>query len=473
VDISLKKNLFWDYFGKFGSTIFSLITTSILARILSPEDYGLVGISVAINGIAGIFFNFGLYSAIIQSDELDNKQLSTVFFFNLIIALLLWGIIFYLSPILGRFFEITQIENILTITSIAFLINGLAMVPFALLTKAMRFKTLSIISMIANLISGVIGIILALKGYGVWSLVLQQLLNALFAMFGYYFKANWLPILKFRLQSINAMLRFGFYMFLSGFLDGVFTRIDVFLIGKVFTPATLGFYTRAQGLDSQIRILSSSSLLGVLFPMFSQMKHDKVELKKLFCKFFELVSFSFCFFGGFFFLNSNIIFRLLFGPQWSESAVYFQYFILVGFAYPLSSMTLSLIEAQGDSKSFFRVEIIKKILVTPTYFIAFYFGIKMYLLSYIVFCIVGTFLNVYFATFHIDIRVVDSLMILLRYFLPCIIMVLVILGLSELYTGIDIYVKAGIKAILFMACYFMYNRILQNRGLKYTIELFR
>jgi len=186
-----------------------------------------------------------------------------------------------------------------------------------------------------------------------------------------------------------------------------------------------------------------------------------------------LVIFSFCFFGGFFFLNSNIFFRLLFGPQWSESAVYFQYFILVGFAYPLSSMTLSLIEAQGDSKSFFRVEIIKKILVTPTYFIAFYFGIKMYLLSYIVFCIVGTFLNVYFATFHIDIRVVDSLMILLRYFLPCIIMVLVILGLSELYTGIDIYVKAGIKAILFMACYFMYNRILQNRGLKYTIELFR
>jgi O-antigen/teichoic acid export membrane protein len=347
------------------------------------------------------------------------------------------------------------------------------MVPFALLTKAMRFKTLSIISLISNLLSGIIGIILATSGFGVWSLVFQQLLNALFAMIGYYFKANWFPVLKFKLQSISAMLRFGFYMFLSGLLDGVFTRIDVFLIGKVFSPATLGFYTRAQGLDSQIRILSASSLMGVLFPMFTRIKHDKLELKNLFCKFFELVCFSFCFFGGFFFINSSVIFGLLFGPQWSESAIYFQYLILVGFAYPLSSMTLSLIEAQGDSKSFLRVEIIKKILVTPTYFIAFFYGIKMYLLSYIVFCFVGTFINVYFATFHIAVRVMDTVVILAKYFITSIILVISILAASQFFVWSSIYSEAIVKAFLFTVLYFLYNYIVSNKGLKYTLELIR
>jgi teichuronic acid exporter len=473
MDIAFKKNLFWDYLSKFGNTVFSLITTSILARLLSPADYGLVGISAAVNGIAGIFFNFGLSSAIIQADELDNKQLSTVFYFNQIIAGLLWLILFLGSSAIGNFYKIEQIANILIITSLAFVINGAAMVPNALLAKAMRFKELSIISLISNLMSGIIGVIFALKDFGVWSLVIQQLSNSCFSMIGFYIKAKWFPILYFKLNSIRSMLRFGFYMFLSGFLDGIFSRIDIFLIGKVFSPATLGMYTRAQGLDSQIRILSASSLTGVLFPMFTKMKHDKEELKKLYYKFFELVSFSFCFFGGFFFLNADFMFKVLFGPQWSEAVVYFQYLILAGFAYPLSSLTLSLIESQGNSKNFFRVEIIKKVLLTPTYFIAFYYGIKMYLLSYLIFCIIATFINVYYVTFEIQVKVKNTIIILSKYFLTCIIMALVIIKLMELLEIRNLLMAAIIKSLIFILSYIALHHLMKNKGLVYILELIK
>ena len=473
MDSSLKRNLAWDYLSKFGNTFFSLITTSILARLLTPADYGLVGISAAVNGIAGIFFNFGLASAIIQADKLDKKILSTVFYFNQMIAVSLWLLIFISADSIEHFYKIDQLSNVLFFTSLVFIINGALMVPNALLSKEMKFKTISLISLASNFLSGTIGIILAMNNFGVWSLVVQQLCNSFFILTGSYFVTRWYPIIFFNIKSIYPMLKFGFFMFLSGLLDGIFSRIDIFLIAKIFSAGTLGLYTRAQGLESQVRILSANSLIGVLFPAFTKIKHDTEELKRLYYRFFELVSFSFCLLAGIFFIGAEQLFLLLFGPQWNISAHYFQLLIIVGFAYPLSSLTLSIIEARGNSKSFFKLEIIKKLLFLPTYFIAYYYGIEAYLLSYIVFCIIGTFVNVLFLTFEIPIKVFVTVLQLGRYFTSSVFIILILFLVQQQLKYANSLIIAGTEIALFTGIYFTIHQLAKSKGLKYSIELIR
>ena len=207
-------------------------------------------------------------------------------------------------------------------------------------------------------------------------------------------------------------------MFLSGLLDGIYTRIDIFLIAKVFSPASLGLYTRAQSLDGMIRNLSSGSLLNVLFPTFAKISDDREQLKQMYYQYFQLISFLFCLLAGFFYLSADKLFLLLFGSQWHLSAVYFKILVLAGFAYPLSSLSLSIIEARGNSKNFFKVEIIKKILFLPTYFIAYFYGIIPFLISFVLAMFIATFINVRFLKFELDIKVWQTVKYLSTYFFP-------------------------------------------------------
>ena len=473
----LRRNLLWDYLNKFGNTVFSLITTSILAHFLSPKDYGLVGISAAVNGIAGVFFNFGLSSAIIQAEKniLDNKSLSTIFFFNQSIAFTLWFSIALCSGWIGRFYNMPELSNILIITSLVFIINGASMVPSALLQKELQFKKLSLISLASNCLSGFVGIYLALTNHGVWSLVFQQLCNGVFLLIGYFLTTKWLPQLFFKIKTIYPMLKFGIFMFLSGMIDSIFSRLDVFIIGKVFTPEILGQYTRAQGLDVQVRVLSANSLMGVLFPSFVKMKHDVYALKDLYTRFFELVSFSFCFIGGIFYLAAYPLFRVMFGSQWNLSAGYFQILIMAGFAYPLSSLSLSLIEARGNSKSFFKAEVLKKILFLPTYYIAFKYGIEAYLFSYFVCCAIGTFINVFYLTKEIPVKLISTIQVLSKYFLSSVIFIVGCVLLQKTSTQFpenNIWV-CTLQVALFVVAYLTFHILGKSKGPKYVLELLK
>jgi O-antigen/teichoic acid export membrane protein len=463
--------LFWDYFNRFGNTLVSLITSTILTRLLSPADYGLVGISMAVNGLAGIFLNLGFVSAIIQSKELDNKSLSTAFYLNIFISFALYGIIFLSSSWVSHFYSLPQLEIILKVSALSFIINALNVIPSALMTKGMMFKQMAIVSLLSSVICGGIGIYLAMHDYGVWSIIYQQLLGGLIIVIGYYFSTRWLPIIYFKLKSIKEMLQFGIYMFFSGFLEGIYARIDVFLIAKVFSPSSLGLYTRAQGLDGMIRSLSSTSLLNVLFPTFAKIKDDKEQLKMLYYRYFQLICFIFCLLAGIFYLGSEQLFLILFGKQWNVSAIYFKILVTAGFAYPLSSLSLSIIEARGNSKNFFVVEMIKKVLFLPTYFIAFYWGIIPFLVSYVMVMYIATFINVRFLKFELEISVWQTIKYLSAYVIPAFASIALLqLGQNYLDYSTSFFI-VFIEIVAFIAVYLFVNFKVKNNGLFYSLAI--
>jgi teichuronic acid exporter len=379
--------------------------------------------------------------------------------------------IFVGSPWISEFYHIQELESILKISAISFIVSAVTIVPGALMTREMKFKQMAVVSLVSSILSGCLGIYMAFQNWGVWSIIFQQLLGGLIVMIGYYTYIKWSPILYYKLQSIKDMLHFGVYMFFSGFLEGIYNRIDIFLIAKVFSPASLGLYTRAQGLDVMIRNLSSGSLLNVLFPTFAKIKDDPAQLKLLYYQYFQLICFVFCLFAGVFYLSAEKLFLLLFGSQWHLSAVYFKILVLAGFAYPLSSLSLSIIEARGNSKNFFRVELIKKVLFLPTYFIAYYLGIIPFLFAFSFAMYIATFINVRFLKYELEISVWQTIKYLSAYLFP----VLGIVGCISIAQSL-LHIQSNyrvvlIEVLLFLVVYFSINKVFNSNGLHYTLAL--
>jgi O-antigen/teichoic acid export membrane protein len=342
---------------------------------------------------------------------------------------------------------------VIIVSSISFIFYAASIVPTGLLTKQMRYKTIAIRSIVSAFLSGGTGVWMAYNGYGVWSIVIQQLLYVVFNTIGSYLAVNWFPEFFYRFETIRKMFRFGIFMFLSGVLDSVYTRLDVFIIGKVFPLKTLGQYSRAQTFDTQLRDLTSSSIIGVLFPVFA-LKRDKVEeLRETYINYFEMVTLIFCLFSGALFLSADFVIRFLFGSQWTESIGYFKLLVIAGFAYPISSLSLSIIEARGNSKSFFRVEIIKKILFLPTYYIAFRFGITYFLVSYIIACFIGTFINVLFAQFEIEFDFWKIVIAFFKYYLPAAAIVFALYYLKQQVNLISDTIDGLLAAIVFVVSF--------------------
>jgi O-antigen/teichoic acid export membrane protein len=471
LDNTIRVNLFWDYVNRFGNLIVTLITSTILARLLSPADYGLVGIAFAVNGLAGIFLNIGFASAIIQLKELDDRVLSTVFFLNIGIAVIIYLSIFISANRISEFYKILELALILKVASVIFIINALNIIPSALLTRAMKFKQIAIVSLINSFISGILGVYFALNNYGVWSIVFQQIVGSVITLVCFFYLTKWSPILYYRISKIKGMMRFGFFMFFSGVLDGIYTRIDIFLIAKVFNPTALGLYSRAQNLDGMIRSMSAGSILNVLFPTFAKIRDEKEQLKRFFYDYFQIICFTFCFLAGFFYIFSEQLFFLLFGSNWNISAVYFKILILAGFAYPLSTLSLSIIEARGNSRNFFVVEVIKKILLCPTYFIAYFYGIIPFLMSYVVICAISTFINVRFLKFELDISVLRTMRFLGFYF-SCSAFLVLFLNLTfNKFNMEENLVNTIIKLFMFILCYYLVNKLTKSNGMVFLFDL--
>ena len=174
----------------------------------------------------------------------------------------------------------------------------MSLISYAQLNREMKFKLIAFVDLISALISGIIGIYLALHNYGVWSIVIQQLVNSIILFFSFFFIKKWIPTLYFKFSSISSLFKFGKFIFLSNLLETVYSRFDILIIAKIFNVNTLGLYTRAQGLELTIRNLSSSSLLNVLFPAFSKIKENLVLLRESYYKYFEIICLLFFFIAG-------------------------------------------------------------------------------------------------------------------------------------------------------------------------------
>lgn len=409
------KNIIWDYIGKFGSYLVSFLISIVLTRLLSADEFGIMAMVMVVITLAGIFMDMGFNRAIIQHQEVSELQLSTVFYINAAAAVLLMLLCFFSAGPVAVFYKQPLIKPVLEVASLSFLLNGLNLVPSSLIYKHLKIKTNSIITLVASVVSGIIGIVMAWLGYGVWSLVFQSLISSFIILVFNFIYAHWMPARQFSAASIKPLWHYGSRMFASGLLDRIYSRLDSLIIGKLYSANILGYYYRAQSVESFVKTFSAGGIMGSLFPYIAKHQNNRQHLKDIYVKYLHIISFVSAGFCACLFLLSIDIFDLLFTSRWQYAAELFQLMMLAGIVWPVSSLMVSMISGVGNSKNYLKLEAWKKAVLLPVYVFGFIWGLKGFVTAYVIASYACLFINIIFVQKDIAISTEKQTNIILPY----------------------------------------------------------
>ena len=379
---------------QFGVTF---IVSIVLARLLSPDDYGLIGIIAIFTAICQTLINGGFTSALIRKKDVTDDDYNTSFIVNLGLSLVLYAIIFLCSPFIATFFGREELVDLTRVASLGMIIGALAIVQQTRLTKQIDFKTQTKITFISSIISGIIGIVMAIMGFGVWSLVAQQLSSQTLRTFLLWFYNKWIPRLNFSTTSFHELFGFGWKMMVSGVLDTVWKEMYQVVVGKFYKPATLGQYTRAK----QFSTLFSSNLTTVIqrvtFPVLSNIQDDKERMVSAYRRIIKVTMFvtaiSMFFLGA---ISEPLLYCLI-GPKWHEAATYLPLICIAGSLYPLHAINLNMLQVQGRSDLFLGLEVVKKIIGVLPLYVCIVYGIMPMLYVNLFTGVIAFFLNSHYS----------------------------------------------------------------------------
>lgn len=390
------KGLGWSAIDNVAQYAVSFLVSIILARLLSPEDYGLLGLVAIFTAVCTTIINGGFGTALIRKKEAKEDDYNTTFIVNLCMSLILYAIIFCCSPLIARFFNRYELVSLTRVSSLGMIIGALALVQQTRLTKRIDFKTQTKITIVATVTSGLIGIAMAATGFGVWALVAQSLSSQLVRTVLLWFFNKWVPKLRFSKQSFHELFGFGWKMMVSGVLDTVWKELYQVVVGKFYSPATLGQYTRAKGFSQLFSSNLTSVVQRVTYPVLSSIQDDKTRMISAYRRIIKTTMFitAVCMFalGA---ISEPLIYCLI-GAKWHEASIYLPLICISGSLYPLHAINLNMLQVQGRSDLFLGLEIIKKIIGLAPLLVGAFVGILPMLYVNIFTGIICYFLNSYF-----------------------------------------------------------------------------
>jgi teichuronic acid exporter len=373
---TLKKALFWSAMQRFGLQGIGLLLSIILARLLSPREYGLIGMLMIFCGIGQVFADSGLSTALVQRPDNSADDEATVFYLNIGAGGVLTLLICAISPLVARFYGQPILVPVLCVLSLQVLLSSFGIVQFALLGRAMDFRRLAVISTLSVLLSGMVGIGMALSGLGVWSLVGQSVTGSLFSSLLVWKLGTWHLAGRFRLASFREMWSFSSRLLASGLLDTVFENLYNVVIGRMYRPADLGLFTRARTFAQFPAGFVTSMFAQTTLPVFSRMQADMELLKSSVRKVFRLLAVVHFPAMAALAVVADPLVRCLLTDKWAPCVPYLQVLAFSGMLYPLHALHLNVLTAQGRSDLFLRLEVIKKALTVLALVSTFRFGVS-------------------------------------------------------------------------------------------------
>lgn len=368
----------------------------ILARLLSPDEYGLIGIclifTVVLNGIV----ESGFSNALIRKKEVTDDDYNTMFMTNMASSIVLYILLFWSAPLISDFFHRQELTALVRVTGLVLFANALSITQVTILTKKIDFKTKTKASLTSAVLSGVIGIAMAFTGYGVWALVAQQVARQLLYTVCLWMLNRWYPKFKFSVDSFRYMWGFGWKLLVSGLLNNIWNQLYQVVVGKFYSPATLGQYTRSNEYANIFSSNITSIIQRVSYPVLSEIQDDKHRMVEGYRKVIKMTMFvtAVCMIslGA---VAEPMIYCLI-GPKWHEAATFLPLICISMSLYPLHAINLNMLQVQGRSDIFLYLEIIKKVIAIAPISIGIFVGIYWMLVASIVVGFVAFFLNSYY-----------------------------------------------------------------------------
>jgi teichuronic acid exporter len=389
------KGMIWNAVEKLSVQAGQLVIGVILARILMPEDFGLIGMLTIFIAISQTFIDSGMGSGLIQKKNRTDLDFSTVFVFNFVVSTFFYILLFFSAPLIANFYDMPQLIVLTRVLSINIIINSLAIVQRSRLTINIDFKTIAKVNFISVFSSGAIGILYAYKGYGVWALVIQNLTQTMISVVMFWFMSKWKPSILFSKQSFRNLFGFGSKLLISGLYAQAMNNIYNIVIGKAFTAAELGFYTRAKSFAELTAGTVTSVLQQVTFPILATLQDDKKRMISVFRSIIRMTTFFIFPAMTLLAILADPFIRLLLTEKWLPVVPLLQLMCFARIFYPVSSINMNILNAIGRSDLFLKVDLIKFPFTIIALIVTLPLGIKAMVIGHVITSFIAFIINTY------------------------------------------------------------------------------
>lgn len=355
-----KKGLYWKFAEQFSNYGIQFIIGIFMARMLSPEDYGLTALPAVFMAISGIFVSGGFGTALVRKPDLKEEDLSTAFYYSMAVGFFCYVLLFIAAPWIADFYNAPVLTSLMRVTAISFLYSPLGTVQGVLLQKRLDFKTPTKVSVVCRILSGVIGIVMAYTGYGVWALVISGLVSGMVGMLITLWVVRWFPKTGWSKESFSYLWGFGNKLMGAWLIGTVYENIAPVIIGKYFSPAQLGEYNRARGYAAMPSQNVTGTLQSVTFPVLSKIQDDDERLARSYRKMLRVSAFIVFPLMMMLAVLARPLVLTLITAKWEACIILLQIICFSMMWYPIHAINLNLLEVKGRSDLFFRLEIIKR-----------------------------------------------------------------------------------------------------------------
>jgi len=456
-----RNSLLWSFIDNFSQQIVNFIVGVILARLLLPSDFSVIGVIMVFIAISNVFVNFGFNDAIINKKKVTQLDYSTVFWANIILGLLVYIILYFSSPFVELFFDMYNLSYYIRLTGLSIIFSSFSSIHRAKLSRELDFKTISVVSLYAVVISGASAIYMAYNGHGVISLVLRMTLGQFLTLLFFVIFNKWFPQIKFNFKLLKEIAAFSSNLFLSRLLNVLYNNVYYFVVGKIYLQDTLGFYTRAENYKNILSLNIATAIQRVSFSELSRYE-NKIQREESFLKFISItIVLSFL---SMLVLNicSHEIIIITVGLKWLPSVLLLKIMTLSGFFSPLYFINLNYFAIIGNTKKLLQIEFLTKFFVIPVIFIGLYTNIECMLFSIVglnllnLVVILITLKKMTLIIVATQIKLIGkafsySLVIFAIYYL--------ILGDKVYYNvTVSLFLKVISITIIFLSCYFVFQK---------------
>lgn len=461
----------WTALQKYSTMGIQFISGIILARLLTPYDYGCIGMLAIFMVLADAFIDGGFGSALIQKKLPTQEDYSTIFWWNLGMAVLMYAIIFISAPPISRFYNIPLLCDVLRVQGLVLFIHAFNLVQRNQLRKKLNFKVLSIVSITTSIISLSVTIFMAYKGFGVWALVAQNILVAFIPALVFWFYIKWRPVWTFSWQSFKELFSFGFYMFLTHLLNSFSIKIQGLLIGKMYSADTMGYYSKAHSTES----LASSSIERIMtqvtYPLYAEAQNNLSQLSNMIKRLTMTIAYITFPLLFILLLIAKPLFLLLYSDRWLASVPYFQVLCLVGMGACLTSINTQAIAAIGKSKIMFVWTIVKRAVgISAIVGGLFLYGMKGLLCGVVFNSWFSYFINNYLVSKYIGYKFGRQILDIVPIALVSLIAAMVSYGIGY-FLNISLYLDAVLKLLVYSAIYLGWSFVYKPEAYTFFVSV--
>ena len=461
----------WTALQKYSTMFIQFISGIILARLLTPYDYGCIGMLSIFMVLAEAFIDGGFGSALIQRKNPSQIDYSTIFYWNMGMAFLMYGVLFLCAPAIARFYKIPLLSDVLRVQGLVLFIYSFNIVQRNQLRKNLNFKILSIVSITTAIVALAVTIWMAYKGFGVWALVTQNLIAAAIPALVFWFYIKWRPIWAFSWQSFKELFSFGFYMFLTHVVNRLGQQIQGLLIGRVYNASTMGYYSKAHGLEKLASTSISKVMTDVTYPLYAEAQDNKARMIGMIKRLTSTLSYLTFPLMFLLILLAKPLFVLLYSERWLSSVPYFQVLCLAGLPNCLQSVNLQTISAIGKSRTMFLWTLLKRgIGISMIVGGLLLYGMKGLLAGAVFNSWFSYLVNIGLVSKHIGYKWTTQLKDLLPMMVASLLAAGISYGVSSLL-HLSLYPDGIIRLVVFLVIYLGWSFIFKPECYTYTLSI--